>query len=220
MNKNVKVILITVIGAILVIGIGVGAVFGVKAVMDSGDKKQAKEEKKDKKEKKDKNDKKNKYNADNIGFVYVASNYAWGSYFSGYYVDVDGSVYEFDFSDDDFFDISVERAVTDHNKTASRTISKGDMKSLQKKVARIDDDMKLDAYGYAMDMGEKTIYAVIFEDDGQFEIIRLGAYGDNIYVPDSRDIRDVCKYFKIDISAAKGMKASGYLKMDGTYVQY
>lgn len=222
MKKSKKIVLI-IIGILVILGIVAGSVFAVSTYIDANNKKQEKAEKKEKKkDKKDKKKKKknknNKVKAENIGFLYVSSNFAWGCYFDGYFVDVDGSVYNFNFSDDPD-NISLDRAVTDHDKQSAYSLSDKDMKKLQDKAASIDDDFELEAYDYAMDLGSNSIYAVIFDDNGGYEQVELGSWGDWILVPNDNNAKYICDFFEVGIDEASG-KPMGHIGRDGEYEAY
>lgn len=194
-----------IIAAILAIGVFAGTVFCVYTFGDFD---------KDGQDSKKKTE--NEEVIENVGFIYMYANYAWGKQINGYYVDVDGKKYKFDFSDYDG-QMSIDLAITDHDEKSSGKINAGKMAKLAKRARRVGDDLELVGYSYAMDMGAFSVYSVIYDEDGDYEISLLGEYGDWIFVPDDDNARYISEYFGLKFSEAEGLKPSGHKDKDGHY---
>lgn len=194
-----------IIAAILAIGVFAGTVFCVYTFGDFD---------KDGQDSKKKTE--NEEVIENVGFIYMYANYAWGKQINGYYVDVDGKKYKFDFSDYDG-QMSTDLAITHHDEKSSGKINAGKMAKLAKRARRVGDDLELVGYSYAMDMGAFSVYSVIYDEDGDYEISLLGEYGDWIFVPDDDNARYISEYFGLKFSEAEGLKPSGHKDKDGHY---
>ncbi len=209
-----------IVAAILAIGVFAGTVFCVYTFGDYGkDKKESDKDNDKNSKKKDKKKDKKEEVIDNIGFIYTSSNYAWGNYFSGYYVDVDGQKYSFNY-DDYSGRITDEMLVDTKNMKKDGKISSDKFSKLVKKANRIGDDLDLEGYSYACDMGSWSVRMVVYDDDGDYEVTLIGEYGDWIFVPTDDNARYISEYFGLDFSAVENMTPVGHMGKDGVYKRY
>ncbi|MGN1339129.1 MAG: hypothetical protein ACI4WS_02435 [Oscillospiraceae bacterium] len=124
---------------------------------------------------------------DNIIFVSRYTNYAWGKVDKGYFIDVWGNMYQFDFSDrdlsnEDFFDVlwevycdtdPIKLAVCDSDRLFDILLY--DIPQIDRNAPERDEGMG------GCDMGQDTLYVV--DRDG--ELIKLRSEGDwNSYLDD------------------------------------
>ncbi len=134
---------------------------------------------------------------DHIVFVSRYTNYAWGKVDKGYFIDVWGNMYQFDFSDRDnpneeFFDAlwevycdtdPIKLAVCDSDKLFD--ILLGEIPKIDRNASVIDKGMG------GCDMGQYTLYVV--DTDGN--LIKLRSEGDwNSYLSDPAAER-LCRFF-------------------------
>lgn len=123
-----------------------------------------------------------------IVFVRVVSNYAWGYTYCGSFVDTDGNVYSFDFSDDaknedgrpfpnEQDDRPLIERLEEIRKTEKpeRTLDAKAIDSCAAYIPNIDTSAEMKTEFTACDAGQRTIYAVT--EDGK--LIEMFTEGDN-----------------------------------------
>ena len=156
----------------------------------------------------DKREKEVKLPEDSIILISERSNYAWGYYCSGIFIDSKGDVYSYDFSS-----LSCYRANHD---TMSLLEKLEIVRKYDKPVATLDEETVRNIYSLGIkidpnagyeeeftmcDYGQDTVY---FVKEGSKEPLVVYTYGDTTRTPKDKNALELNGYFiKLDFSKAK-----------------
>lgn len=136
-----------------------------------------------------------------IVFIRHYTNLAWGYQSNGSFIDKEGNVYKFDFSDLPR-NISLEEKIQkfqeireNEKPVSSDIISDDDLKYLYELLGRIDINAGFNKESVACDAGQYTLYGIRYKDDGSPELVMIYSYGDWINTPEDDNALKLCKYW-------------------------
>ena len=120
-----------------------------------------------------------------IVFINIHVNWAWGYQNHGYYIDNKGNIIKFDLSKEDkkYADMSnlLEYLETQNNPTVSNTISTLELNKYYNYLNKINPNTKLIEGRGGADMGGNAIYGVTYNSDGKPNFILIDEVGDVKY---------------------------------------
>ena len=136
-----------------------------------------------------------------IVFVMRRTNYAWGKRDSGSFIDMNGDMYSFDFSDRDILAADFVSALVDVRESSkpSKTgvASKGKLAEIvSEDIPDINTEAKVSAKNVMCDYGQETLYVV--GTDGS-SMIMLRSEGDWEQKLQDNTAKALCSYFDREI---------------------
>lgn len=131
------------------------------------------------------------YEDDQIVFILERVNYAWGYNYSICPITADGTAYPIDLSDSGRKDWKVEDAFNLDLEDGVQKYNDEKMEELLTLLNSIED-FELESSSRMCDYGMNTVYGVIYNEDGTYEIVKLGAYGDWYRIPTDEAAYELC----------------------------
>lgn len=137
---------------------------------------------------------------EDVMLIYQYTNWAWEYQNHGYFVTVDGDVYDFDFSD---YDETVVPNGTSDVLTYLVDVAQStepskhvDVSGLEGLLLRVDSDARVSCEDAACDAGQWTLYGVRSDSDGGgMEVFKLYSDGDRVEVLQDYYAKKLCKRF-------------------------
>lgn len=128
------------------------------------------------------------------------TNWAWGYQSYGSFIDKDGNLYEFDFSDLPC-DISAQEEIgkmleiRENEKPVGNFCNEKKLKYLYELLYKVDENAGFDEENVSCDAGQDTLYGVRYEEDGSSVLVKIYSDGDWIENPKDKNAQKLCKYY-------------------------
>ena len=141
-----------------------------------------------------------KLSPEEIAYMCIRSNFAWGRHISGSYITVDGELYNFDFSKltsadriDGSFEQWVLNQICEQSPYAGKgiTVNTEKIKSALEYAEKINPDAKVTKKYEMCDYGQDTAYAVV-----DCKPVMLSSYGDVMRTVEDDNAKKADKLFK------------------------
>ncbi len=135
-----------------------------------------------------------------IVFISQYSNFAWGYQNYGSFIDKNGDLYKFDFSDLPY-DISVEEKIEkmleikETENPTTNFCNEEELKYLYELLYMVNINEGFYEENVSCDAGQSTLYGVRYKDDSSFELIQIYSDGDDIRKPKDKNAEKLYKYY-------------------------
>lgn len=135
-----------------------------------------------------------------VVFVYVYQNWAWGYQCAGSFVDLNGDVYSFDFSDRDPMkdpepmddkDLIEELIKIRDTEEPVRQVDADEIEACYRKIDDIDISAEVSSESVACDAGQHTLYIA----DG-YELIMLSSDGDYQKIKEDKTAKKLARKYE------------------------
>ncbi|MDO5559738.1 MAG: hypothetical protein Q4F95_09085 [Oscillospiraceae bacterium] len=138
-----------------------------------------------------------------IVFIKSYSNWASGYQYNGSFVDKNGNVYEFDFSDKDE-NITCEQLLDEMTNIMNSTTDKVskfgayEMNYMYELLQKVDENAEFTEKSEACDYGQVSLYGIRYDSDGKPYKVLINSYGDVRREPLDKDAQKLSKCFGSD----------------------
>ncbi len=139
-----------------------------------------------------------------ILFISMYSNYAWGFQSYGSFIDNNGNFYEFDFSgekaitsDKEYLDKVKEIMQNEEPKYVA--FDTDELQYLYKLLYQIDENAEFIEENVSYDAGQNSLYGVKCNSDGSEKFVMINSKGDWNRTPTDKNAKELVKYYHKNI---------------------